>query len=323
MSKSRQARLLARNAHFRHEATLYDSLERATAMLLPFLLEGLERRVPTYLRVEPELDGALREELGQRSIGLADLGETAYTRPLRTLQSDLNLFRSRLASGDGEVRLVASVPHPGNGEDDWLGWVRFECAANHFFAGLPVSMRCAYDRRTAPEEVLRDVEATHPTMTAPHGSSVPSPRYSIPEEVYVARAEDDVDPIERTRPAVELDDPTTAEARHAVQSLARDVPLRMQDVSALSVAADEAVANARLHGQGGVTARIWRGDDRLAVAVQDEGPGPPSPYEGLVAAPDRQGMWLLHQLCTRVSTTAGPDGFTVHLVTQADTPRRG
>ena len=44
---------------------------------------------------------------------------------------------------------------------------------------------------------------------------------------------------------------------------------------------------------------------------------------GMLAGAGRQGMWLLHQLCTRVSTTRGPEGFTVHLVAQANVPRRG
>jgi anti-sigma regulatory factor (Ser/Thr protein kinase) len=314
---------MTEGAHqFSHHAALYERDPEGADMLLPFLTEGMAAHAPTILMVEPALDRAIGKRLGQRNDSLIRLRRSTR-RPLAALQRDLGISRGLLDRGAREVRIVASVPHPGTGASDWSGWFRLESAVNHFFADLPVARCCAYDLRTTPRYVVDDVYATHPSLVDRDGTTRLNPAYVAPETLLVERSAQEVDPLEESPPVVELRDPSTDQARAAVADVASEVPLRTQDVSALCVAADEAVTNARRHGRGLVTTRIWRGPNRVAVAVTDEGSGPPSPFAGMVAGAGRQGMWLLHQLCTRVSTTRDPDGFTVHLVAQADVPRRG
>jgi anti-sigma regulatory factor (Ser/Thr protein kinase) len=305
---------------FGHQAALYESGDRGASMLRPVLEEGIGRSVPTILKVDRDLEDAVDRVLGERSASIIKLNPTSSRRPMAALQRELNLYRRLLVRGAPEVKMVAAVPH---GDADWSGWVRFESAANHFFADLPVTRICVYDLRTTPRDVVDDVMATHPWAVDGDGTTQRNPSYVEPEALLPDRAAREVDPLEETKPTVELMNASTDQARAAVETVARDVPLRRQDVSALCVAADEAITNARQHGEGTVTTRIWRGPNRVAVAVSDEGTGPASPFAGMLAGAGRQGMWLLHQLCTRVSTTRGPEGFTVHMVAQANVPRRG
>jgi len=61
----------------------------------------------------------------------------------------------------------------------------------------------------------------------------------------------------------------------------------------------------------------------LVVAVTDAGFGPLNPFVGLIPADDVPeatgglGLWLAHQMCSYVSLTRGPDGFTVRLLAEA------
>lgn len=306
-----------------HQAALYESPDEAAAMLHAFLSEGLARGVPTILVVGPELDRALADVLGSDYPATIRLNLETYRKPLTSLERELHLDQRLVDRGAAEVRMVAEVPHPGTGAE-WAGWLRFEAAANHFLADLPVSRVCAYDLRTTPRHVVDDVYATHPLLVERDGSARLNPDYVAPETLIPERDAQDVDALEESRPTVELHDATVDEATDAVASVAVQVPLPRQDVSALCLAADEAITNARRHGRGTVTTRIWRGPNRVAVAVSDQGEGPASPFVGMInGSAGSQGMWLLHQLCTRVHTTKDRDGFTVHLVTEANVPRRG
>lgn len=83
-------------------------------------------------------------------------------------------------------------------------------------------------------------------------------------------------------------------------------------------AASEAVTNALIHGVAPVSVRIWTGEDRVVVAVHDEGEGPADPLVGLLPRTDERtasgrGLWLAHQMDIDVALLAGGTGFTVRL----------
>ena len=84
------------------------------------------------------------------------------------------------------------------------------------------------------------------------------------------------------------------------------------------LAASEAVTNALIHGVAPVTVRIWIGEDRVVVAVHDEGDGPADPLVGLLQHTDKgtssgRGLWIAHQLDIVVALFAVGTGFTVRL----------
>lgn len=305
---------------FIHEAAVYGSDDEALDLLVPFLREGVRNGWPTYLAVSDRLGKLLRHGLGRVAQRVADLEYADVQRPMSTLRANLELFEHSAARGQ-ETRLVREVPQ--SGRTDWAGWVRYEVALNRIGEGFGVRTVCPYDARQTPAGVIADVKATHPALAAPRGEVRPSPAYVVPEEKFQALAREDLDPLESLPPDVELANPTETVTQHAVGESAVAARLPLPDVNALCLAAEEAVHNARRHGRGRVTLRIWRGADRVVVNVHDQGPGPPSPFVGLVDRPRQQGMSLLYQLCTRVNTTVAPDGFTVHLVSQVGVPRRG
>ena len=116
------------------------------------------------------------------------------------------------------------------------------------------------------------------------GQYRPSSRYRQPAEFRPLPP--DPHPLERSAPAIELADPTAAQARHAVTSISRD---RLPDAALeeLVMGMSEAVSNARRHGRAPVTVRIWATTGQIVVHVPDTGPGPAHPLAGLVPPPAR------------------------------------
>jgi anti-sigma regulatory factor (Ser/Thr protein kinase) len=125
-----------------------------------------------------------------------------------------------------------------------------------------------------------------------------------------------LDPLEQTAPAIELVDPTPAQVRATVRQLSAGL-LRLGQGQDLALGASEAVTNALIHGVAPVTVRIWIGEDRVVVAVHDEGDGPADPLVGLLRTDEGslsgRGLWIAHQLDIDVALFAGGTGFTVRL----------
>ena len=124
------------------------------------------------------------------------------------------------------------------------------------------------------------------------------------------------DPLEQTA-LVELVNPTPAQVRAAVRQLSAGL-LRVDQGQDLVVAASEAVTNALIHGVAPVRIRIWIGEDRVVVAIHDEGEGPDDPLVGLLPRIGEgtslgRGLWMAHQMDIDVALFAVDTGFTVRL----------
>jgi anti-sigma regulatory factor (Ser/Thr protein kinase) len=314
-----------RRAGFRHEATVYSNDQEFLDVVVPFLRDGVAAGEPALIAVNPRIAQLVNAALGDFA-GVSFLPDGQYTRPLRTLRDNYSLFTGQLAAGAAQVRMVGEVPHPGTG-GSWDGWVRYEASINHFYAGFPLWSICPYDTRTTPDQVLTDVVRTHPRIATPDGRHELNPGYRDAATFLTDLAASETDPMQHTAPAVELVDPTPADARGAVTALLRTSTLTMEQADNLTLAVSEAVVNTLLHGRPPVLLRAWAGPDRVLAAVHDHGRGPLDPFTGLLpdAQPDgrgRLGLWLAHQLCDRVTLTTTPDGFTVYLVTGTPHPRR-
>jgi anti-sigma regulatory factor (Ser/Thr protein kinase) len=310
---------------FRHEAALYGSDEEFLAVAVPFLADGIAAGEPTLLGVSAPLQRRVREALGDPA-GLTLLGDgEQYVQPFTTLQRNYQMFTECVRTAVPQVRqirMIGAVPHPGVGAS-WEGWARYEAAINDLYGALPVWSICPYDTRSTPVEVLADVARTHPYLATADGAHRPNPRYSEPVAFLGERARREIDPLERSRPDVELVDPAPADGRHAVAALAATTALDQDTIDALVVGVNEALANAILHGRPPVDLRAWAARDRVLVVVRDQGRGPSDPYAGYLprrrgADGDGLGLWIIHQLCSRVTLTHARDGFTVRLV--AGTP---
>ncbi|WP_200210606.1 anti-sigma factor RsbA family regulatory protein [Micromonospora coerulea] len=298
-----------------HEAILYDSDEHLLAVVLPFLLGGVEAGEPTLVGFGERNAELVRRALPAHS-GVTFLpGGNVYARPTSAIRSYRKLLAEHVAEGAPQVRIVGELPTSAFGAT-WDWWARYESAINHAYDDFPLWSICAYNTRVAPEPVLADVARTHPRVAGPDGSHVPIGVYTEARSYLSEPRPMLLDPVQRTAPLVELTDPTPAQARAAVYAADRG-QLPADDVEDLVVAVSETVTNALRHGLPPTRMRLWAGADRIVVAVSDGGDGPKDPFAGLLPATSASagglGMWISHQSCNHVALHRGPDAFTVRL----------
>jgi hypothetical protein len=317
-----------------HEAVLYDSAEEFLGVVVPFLQEGVAAGEPCLVALRASTTRLVRAAVGDTT-GLTFLGDR-YDRPASVIRSNRDLFAAHVADGASLIRVASEVPHPGVGAP-WDGWARYEAAVNHAYAEFPLWGLCAYDTRITPGSVLDDVARTHPHLTTADGHQV-NPRYQDPAEFLTRRPPSQPDPVETASPPViDLIDPTPATARDAVHAASTPgasqveapmwdtPPLDPIDIDPLVLGVSEAVTNALIHGRRPVRFRLWTAPDRIVATVTDRGDGPADPFAGLLPVTDTSsaglGLWVIHQLCSRVTLDTADDGFTIRLV--VGTPQSG
>jgi anti-sigma regulatory factor (Ser/Thr protein kinase) len=313
---------------FRHEAALYSSDEEFLAVAVPFLAEGIAAGDPTLLAVPADLQRRVQDALGDPA-GLTLLPGEQYRQPFATLQRNYQTFLDCAGTRGRwirQIRMIGAVPHSGLGAT-WDGWARYEAAINDLYSSLPVWSICPYDTRRASVGVLDEVERTHPYLATAEGGHRANPRYTEPAAFLTERARREADPLERSRPDLALTDPTPPHCRRATAALAATTTLDRETIDGLVVGVSEALANAICHGRPPVELRAWAAPDRVLVVVRDRGGGPSDPYAGYLPRRGQQpdsglGLWITRQVCSRVTLTQTPEGFTVRLVAGTPHPVR-
>ena len=297
-----------------HEAGFYGSDAEFRALIVPFAEEGIAAGQPVILGYDQRKSGLLRSWLGDAAEVSFINDASLYATPARAIDAYRELFARHIAAGAAQIRIAGDVPHEGNG-GSFEGWDRYESAVNTVWDDFPVRSRCLYDISTAPSRVLESALRTHPCIIQPSGTRRLSDRYQDPAAFEALPPLPD--PVEQSAPALDLAEPSTAQARHAVTSAGRGhVPdPRLQE---LVFGVSEAVANARSHGRPPVTLRIWAAAGRVVVHVHDTGPGPPGPLAGLTPAAGAPnlpgaGLWLIHMLDLHPAFIRSGDGFTLRL----------
>ncbi|MFI6231307.1 anti-sigma factor RsbA family regulatory protein [Micromonospora echinospora] len=298
-----------------HEALCYDSDDGLLAVVLPFLLGGVEAGEPTLVALEERHAALVRSALpADAGVRFLDGGDV-YARPASAIRAYRQMLADHVAAGAGQIRIVGEVPAAGLG-CTWDWWARYESAINHAYDEFPLWSMCAYDRRVTPAPVLADVLRTHPRIALPDGRRLTSQTYTDPLVYLTEPRPVRPDPVQYAPPLVELTGPTPARARAAVYDADRG-HLPTDDVESLVVAVSETVTNALRHGREPVTLRLWSGPDRIVVSVHDGGEGPKDPFAGLLPAGDGAtgglGLWITHQSCSHVAMHRSPDGFTIRL----------
>jgi anti-sigma regulatory factor (Ser/Thr protein kinase) len=298
-----------------HEAVYYPGEDDLLAVVVPFLLGGVAAGEPTVVAFGQRNAAVVRDALPADSGVTFLTGGDVYARPAAAIRSYRKLLGSYAAGGAAQIRVVGEVPRPALGAT-WDWWARYESAINHAYDDFPLWSMCAYDTRITPAPVLHDVARTHPRAARPDGSHPLSERYTEPL-AYLSEPRPVVpDPLESTRPVVELADPTPAQARAAVHRLDPGrVPAN--EVGELVVAVSEAVTNALRHGRPPVHVRLWTAADRIVAAVSDGGSGAKDPFAGLLPATESRiggrGLWITYQSCNHVTMTRTADGFTLRM----------
>jgi anti-sigma regulatory factor (Ser/Thr protein kinase) len=297
-----------------HEVGFYRSDAEFSALIVPFVEEGVAAGQPVILGYDDRKASLLRSWLCDPAAVTFIADNSLYATPARAIDSYRRIFEELTAAGATQIRIAGDVPHEGNG-GRFAGWDRYESAANTVWDQFPVWSRCLYDAATAAPRVLDTAARTHPRIVLPSGQYQTSRRYQ--EAADFQPLPPDPDPLERSAPAIELSDPSLAQIRHAIASIgAGQVPDRaLED---LETGASVAVSNARRYGCPPVTVRIWAASGRILVHVHDTSPGPDDPLAGLVPAwtrPELEGaeLWLIHMLDLDTAMIRSRDGFTIRL----------
>jgi anti-sigma regulatory factor (Ser/Thr protein kinase) len=297
-----------------HEVGFYRSDAEFGALIVPFVEEGVAASQPVILGYDDRKASLLWSWLYDPSAVTFIADTSLYATPARAIASYWEMFEELITAGATQIRIAGDVPHEGNG-GRFVGWDRYESAANTVWNQFPVWSRCLYDATTAAPRVLDIAARTHPRIVLPSGQYLPSSRYQ--DLAHFEPLPPDPDPLERSAPAIEMSDPSAAQVRHAVTSIGGgQVPdTALQD---LMIGVGEAVNNARQHGRPPVITRIWAGSGRITVHVHDTGPGPGDPLAGLIPVWGRPGspecgLWVIHMLELDVGLIRSRDGFTVRL----------
>jgi anti-sigma regulatory factor (Ser/Thr protein kinase) len=301
-----------RRGHLSHSAVVYDDDQQLLDAAVPFLRAGVAGGETTLLSVGDRERSLILGGLGDPS-GIDAVAPWAATAAFTTLRQNHRLITDRPSSA-GRVRILGEVP--GTAETiSWAAWVRYETAINHVYSDLPVSMMCAYDRRSIPGAVLDDVIHTHPLLSA-SDTSAENSRFVQPTSFLEQLSARDVDDVESEPPDIVLVAQLPGPARRSVAALAETVGLRRPTVDAMALAVGEVVTNALMYGGPPVVVRAWAPPDRVVVSVLDHGSGPDDPFIGMLPVPMSAGGLGLHvayQTCSLVTMTRGDQGFTVHL----------
>ena len=298
-----------------HEALCYSSDEELLSVLVPFLTGGAEAGEPTLVALGERNSALVRSALPRRLGVEYTTGGDVYARPAGAIRGYRKLLARHVEDGARQIRIIGELPPAAFGRT-WDWWARYESAINHAYDDFPLWSMCAYDRRTTPEPMMHDVERTHPRTARADGSHPSNTAYTDPHAYLAESRPMAPDPVQAGPPYAEVINPPPMLARQAVREAARRV-LTTAEEEDLVVAVSEAVTNALLHGRPPVEMRIWRGTDRLVVAVRDGGAGPKDPFSGLLPAADTsaggRGLWITHQSVNHATSERHADGYTLRL----------
>ena len=302
------------HAAFLHAGMLYSTDEELLAVALPFLRDGAAAREPTLLAGNERQQRIVGEELGGLQ-GITLPHQDHSDDALLLLRDSYAHYSGLVRAGAAQIRVLGGLPNGPRGEQ-----VRYEAAINHFFSALPVWAICPYDTRDTPDEMLADVERTHPYLTTLNGHTSASPGFEDPAALLNQRAKATADPLQDSTPDVELIDPSPTRAGEVTRLLAEATRLDRDSIDALRLSVGELVGNALVHGQRPVRVSVWSAPDRVVVTVRDAGAGPADPFIGLLpryphgGPDDANPLHVIHEAVTEVSMFTAPDGFTVRLV---------
>jgi anti-sigma regulatory factor (Ser/Thr protein kinase) len=295
-----------------HELLLTESSQDAATRLGDRVRESLDQGTRVLLALDRALADTVFEGLDPVPDGTSVTRippARRETRPSSVLTQMLQ--RVREESSSGRSVLLVHRP-PSRGERAWWDWARVEAAVN-LLLPTAVSGLCVYERPRLSEDQARQMLATHPVLDDGDGTRA-NPSYRDADELLRSAADDGVP--EPGDPDWVLVAPSLPETRRAVRLLARATEVRDGDVQALLFAVTEVLANARTHGRGPVTVRLFASERRLVVGVGDAGSGPDEPLAGLVRLGDGSGtgdgLWLAHAIAD-VRHHRSADGYTVYV----------
>lgn len=293
---------------FDHEAFVYGSEDEYVGCLRPLLAGAVARGEPTYAVVPTGSAKLLADVLGATASGVSFIdAETWYRRPAETIAAYDRILRE-LRPGT-RATVVGEVQF-GDTPRDWLAWTRYESALNRILEQHDAQVVCPYDSRALAPSVVEAAARTHPHVLG-SGGSRHSEVYADPEVLLPVLTLDwDVPP---GPPAIDLlVQGSTDAARRAFRRAALAAGFEIERVEELTLAVNEVVTNALVHGGGQARLRVWASAEGVTCTVEDEGPGnedallgyrPPAP-----GAERGYGLWLARRIFDDVESRRSSAG---------------
>lgn len=189
-------------------------------------------------------------------------------------------------------RLVGEPVWPSGPPEQVREWQRYESALNAILAPFPVSLLCLYDAGALDPAILVTARRTHPWIESDRRATA-SEDFEAPE-AFLRRWRGEGSPPPASADVVaQVSDLGAARGLVLARAMAAGVD---PEVSvALSIAANEVLTNALVHGGGDARLSIWAEGDRFLCQVEDEGEGIEDPLAGYRPPGDgsgRRGLWL-------------------------------
>lgn len=295
---------------FRHEALIYGDQTEFLARAVPFVNAAVEAGEPVLVAVSDRNVGLLGRELGSAAaaVRFAAIEELARN-PARVVP----FWRDFLTEHEGApVRGLEEPVWPGRSPAEIDECERHESLLNlAFSADAPLSLLCAYDGSTLPEEALDSVPRCHRLIFAA-GTARLSEDYRAVSDFYAGSLS--APPAGAS--AFAFDRSNLSEVRRHVERSAAAAGLGRRSGADLVAAASELAANSIAHGGGAGDLRIWSEEERLLVEFEDAG-RITEPLVGQLRPTLTQeggrGLWLVNQLCDMVQIRSGSTGTTVRL----------
>ena len=298
-----------------HEAAVYSDDDEFLAIVVPFLIDGLESGAPTFSVFDSGRQQLLRDVVRDDSVRFLDKSDL-YARPASTIASYRSMLRELVDGGVSDVRVVGDLPHA-QVIDGWDKWARYEAALNEVFNDFPLWVLCSYDTRITADSVIAEVQATHPYIAGVDGRHYVNEAFIDPYVFLRERAGRPI-PAEPGTPDLDMFDPLPSDARRVLRR-SIESSLHLPDgVDDLVLAVSEIVTNAIVHGRRPVRLQAWISDTGCVVRVTDQGHGPTDPLAGLTQKTTAigsggQGLWIAQQICAEVDLLRDSDGFTVRI----------
>jgi anti-sigma regulatory factor (Ser/Thr protein kinase) len=294
---------------FHHDAFVYDSDDQYLRVLAP-MIASAHAAGDTVLAVVPRRAAAmLRSAVDAGSTTTFVDAETWYRHPIATI-ADYDAVLGDLAAGT-RAFVIGEVEF-GSSEVEWAAWTRYEAALNRALEGRNARVVCPYDARVLPASVVDAARRTHPSLVTGSDGAKPSADYvepgallpRLPATVTVPVAPPDVD-------VVVQGDLRGARRAFAAAAERRGVAaVRLED---LTLALNEVLTNALVHGGGWARLRVWStAPEDLTCLVEDGGNGVHDPLVGYAGPPigatGGYGTWLARRLFDRSEFQAAPGG---------------
>lgn len=288
-----------------HDTLVYDSDERFTEILTPYVAEGLAAGEQACVVTRPANAERLRDALGARADQVRFIDATDWYRfPARTIAGYHRTIQSARAAGAPGIRVVGEVEF-GDTAAERAAWTRYESVLNEVFATEPARIVCPYDARRLPARVVDDARRTHTHEVVGQGQRRRNEAFVDPH-AFVAPL-----PL-ALRGAllaeITLDGDLRA-VRATVDRVARQVGLSPERTAGLVLALNELATNAIVHGRPPADLRACFDGERLSFEVADAGKAPLDHFAGF-RPPDPDavggaGLWLARQIADRLEILPG------------------